>query len=245
MNPILEFIRTLTYSGLEKFGRYYSVYRGFVVNREDPGFYGRLQLNIPIIHGPSYSTYWAWPKHNFSGNGYGSQVIPQKGDVVWVEFEYGNPRKPIWSFGHFGRDSQSKELEKPKELQDYNNYWFKTPGGHLIQIDETNNTIKVTHNDGLTFLIDKKQVFFGNPNNSSEPSVLGNKTQEALENLIDKLGELNNALTTQLSSDLIAANAAGFTGYAALLTTTEALNLQLQEIKTTFPHIKSEVINLT
>lgn len=244
MNPVLEFFKTLMYSGLEKYGRYYSTYRAFVINREDPGFYGRLQLNIPIIHGKSFSPYWAWPKHNFSGLGYGAQALPQKGDLVWVEFEYGNPKKPIWSFGHFGTDSKSGQKEKPSNLTDYNNYWFKTPEGLTVEFNDTLKKITLTHPTLGVICIDPESIFFGNTNNTMEPAVLGDKTADLLNNLVGSIQALTLALTTQVSTDAIAATASGFTGYVALLTSLQNVTQELLEIKTNIPSIKSPIVKL-
>ena len=130
-NIIESILKQMFTRGLEQFGRFYSVYRGFVWNREDPLKYSRLQIIIPEITGTKPHLYWAWPVGGFAGEGYGMQVLPQVGDVVWVQFEKGHTKKPVWSHGYFGNDGQGG-VEKPEELSGYGNYWFKTPGGHVI-----------------------------------------------------------------------------------------------------------------
>jgi hypothetical protein len=170
---IVKIVNTIVTRGLEPFGMYYGTYKAFVFNREDPKNYSRLKLIIPNVTGNKVLDYWAYPCNNFSGDGYGSQCLPQKGDLVWVEFEQGNIRRPLWKFGYFAKD------EKPEELNDYNNYWFKTPGGHLIELDDTNELVRVTSKDN-TYIIKLGET-------EVEPMVLGDTNQAKMEELIDLL----------------------------------------------------------
>lgn len=137
MSFIVDLIRELSYAGLESLGRYYSVYRAFVSDNEDPLNASRLRLVIPQIAGDIPYEIWAMPRNVFSGKEYGLQVLPQKGDLVWVEFEMGDPQVPIWSHGHFAKE------EKPTagKYTDKNSYWFQTPQGHSIMINDTDEYI--------------------------------------------------------------------------------------------------------
>lgn len=154
-NILVRFIKTLAKDGLEAFGKYYSCYRAYVVDVNDPENLHRLQLVIPQISGNQHYNYWAFPRNVFAGEGYGSQVLPQKGDVVWVEFEGGHPEVPIWSHGHFSR----KEIpEKDKELKDVNCYWFITPKGHKVKLNDTTNTIHIESSLGDVVHMDEKGV---------------------------------------------------------------------------------------
>lgn len=152
MNEILDLFKNLVLYGLEKFGLFYSDYRGYVYDNNDPSGYGRLQLNVPEIFGDNVLDYWAWPANNFSGAGYGSQCIPQKNDLVWVRFEKGNPRKPIWNHGYFAKG------DKPDDLKDIKNFWFKTPGGHLVQLNDTLKAISITSSEGHTINLEDESV---------------------------------------------------------------------------------------
>src|SRR5690348_4529424 len=115
---IIRFLHDLSLYGLEKMGLYYSQYRGFVADNQDPEGYGRLKVSVPEVYGDKVFNGWAWPVSCFAGKGYGLQVIPRKNDLVWVRFEKGNPRRPLWSYGYFGRG------DKPNELKDINTFWF-------------------------------------------------------------------------------------------------------------------------
>ena len=191
MNPLVKMLNDITTYGLEKVGLFYSSYRGYVYDREDPEGYGRLMVSVPEVFGDMVSNTWAWPASNYSGKGYGAQVIPQRNDLVWITFEKGNPRKPLWSYGYFGKG------DKPDELKDLNNYWFKTPGGHLVELDDTNGIIKVTSSGDIQILKDGVDI---------QPAALGTKTTEKIQELIDLLvkAKVNTSLGPQPLFNILA-----------------------------------------
>ena len=216
MEELLRVIKDLTLYGLEKLGLYYSKYRAFVADNEDPQGYGRLKVSVPEIHGDEVLNYWAYPGNNFSGKGYGAQVIPKLNDMVWVEFEKGRANKPIWYFGHFGKD------EKPTELKDIKNFWFKTPEGHTIEFNDTDSTIKITSVGGRIVHMGKDFISLGSKDQSKEPAVYGDTLQKKLEDLIKILQEAK--VMTQLGPQTFMPDA-----QAKLV----ELNLTLKEIKST------------
>lgn len=175
IEQIYKIFNDLSLYGLEKLGLYLSKYRGFVANVDDPQGYGRLQLQVPDVYGDSTYTYWAWPSSNFSGIGYGSQVLPQTNDLVWVEFERGNPKKPIWSHGHFGKN------EKPLNLRNPKNYWFKTPGGHLVELDDDTRAITITDSNGNILTMDDSGIAIDAGNN---PIFIGKGGKQILYSLV-------------------------------------------------------------
>lgn len=77
-------------------GRFYGKYRGRVVNNFDSAARGRLQVIAPEILGEN-TPVWALPCAPYAGNGVGFHAMPPIGANVWVEFEAGNLRDPIWS----------------------------------------------------------------------------------------------------------------------------------------------------
>lgn len=83
--------------------RYYGKFRGTVVNCIDPEGLGRLQALVPGVPGLELApTTWAVPAVPFAGKGRGMYVVPEPGAGVWVEFEQGDPRRPIWTGGFWG-----------------------------------------------------------------------------------------------------------------------------------------------
>lgn len=75
--------------------RYYGKYRGVVLNNVDPMQQGRLQLQVPDVAGLTPIT-WALPCAPVAGIQNGMFALPMIGAGVWVEFEQGDPEKPIW-----------------------------------------------------------------------------------------------------------------------------------------------------
>ena len=75
--------------------RYYGKYRGVVLNNVDPMQQGRLQIQVPDVAGLAPVT-WAMPCVPVAGIQNGMFAPPLIGSGVWVEFEQGDPEKPIW-----------------------------------------------------------------------------------------------------------------------------------------------------
>lgn len=154
-HPIVAFLKDLMYHGIETMGRYYSSYRGIVVDNADPLNLQRVQLIIPEVGGSNPYKYWAHAKGAFNGTGYGTQMIPQKGELVWVEFERGHPEVPIYSLGHMGNGDIPTD---DSELVDPNCYWLITPGGMKVKLNDTKKTLTITVN-GATIIINPTGQF--------------------------------------------------------------------------------------
>lgn len=200
MQILIDFIKDLTTYGLEKIGWYYSVYRGYVADNQDPKNLNRLKLTIPELYGDDILDTWAWPLSNYSGMGYGIQVIPRINDLIQVTFEKGNPRKPLWSFGHFGIINEKHEkADLPESMKDIKSFWFRTPGGHTIELNDTDATIKIISANGQVIHFGKDFISLGKETQSSHTAVLGDILQDKLNNLIDilKAAKVNTMLGPQ------------------------------------------------
>lgn len=247
----MQFFKDLIYYGFEFFGKYYSSYRGFVVNREDPEDYNRLMLVIPTITGVNSYPYWAWPKHNYAGKGYGTQIIPQKGEMVWVEFEMGDPTKPIWCFGHFGTK------EKPEKLKgNLDNYWFHTPGGSIVELDDRNKLIRVTdstgniyesNSKGISLIRGNRKISLGKLNKASEPAVLGDKNVDVLKDIVKQLNAITTALSIYSKAQAGVTASAPFTPLTAALTTlTGSIDkIKIDIVKLNLPIQKTKSLHVT
>ena len=75
--------------------KYLGKYRATVINNVDPMLYGRIQVQVPDVHGLTPST-WAMPCVPVAGIQTGIFTVPPIGAGVWVEFEQGDPDYPIW-----------------------------------------------------------------------------------------------------------------------------------------------------
>lgn len=140
-NPIKTLVKRIIHQGLESFGRHYSMYRGYVLNdTPDPLNQDRLFVYVPHISGLKKTGNWAWPK----GIPQGLHLLPKKGDMVWVEFQYGDYRYPTWSYAN-----QNPEITKltnphtePGDLK------WKTDKGHELWIKNRLGEIHLKHSNG-------------------------------------------------------------------------------------------------
>jgi hypothetical protein len=81
--------------------KFYGKYRGTVVNNTDPEMLGRIQAIVPAVSNV-VPTSWAMPCVPVAGKQEGIFAVPQIGSGVWIEFEGGDPDKPIWVGGFWG-----------------------------------------------------------------------------------------------------------------------------------------------
>jgi hypothetical protein len=94
-------------------GVYYGKHRGTVANNIDPEFLGRLQAIVPGVPGLDIvPTTWAYPSVPLAGKQRGTYVVPEIGAGVWIEFEQGDPRRPVWTGCFWGTAA-----EVPAEAQ--------------------------------------------------------------------------------------------------------------------------------
>jgi len=88
-------------SDLPQQTRYYGKYRGTVVNNVDPMQVGRIQAIVPDVSNV-VPTSWAMPCLPSAGINTGVFTVPQIGAGVWIEFEHGDPDRPVWVGGYWG-----------------------------------------------------------------------------------------------------------------------------------------------
>jgi hypothetical protein len=88
-------------------GKYFGKFRGTVIQNVDPERKGRLQVEVPDVLSLIPST-WAEPCVPLAGPTgppMGIYLVPPIGAGVWVEFEHGNPNKPVWVGCRWGAPS--------------------------------------------------------------------------------------------------------------------------------------------
>ena len=120
--------------------RFYGKYRGIVVDVDDPDSLGRITAQVPEILQEETSP-WALPAVPFAGPSHGLVLIPEKGDGVWIEFEGGDPSRPIWTGGWWA----SGELPAPGGTRAR---VLVTSTGHQFVLDDENKEIDLLHSGG-------------------------------------------------------------------------------------------------
>jgi Type VI secretion system/phage-baseplate injector OB domain len=91
--------------------RYYGKYRGTVLNNVDPMQIGRIMAIVPDVSGVA-PTSWAMPCVPVAGINTGVFTVPQIGSGVWIEFEQGDPDRPIWVGGYWGTVAERPVLSQ-------------------------------------------------------------------------------------------------------------------------------------
>jgi hypothetical protein len=188
----------LVYYGLEFLGKYYSTYSAVVTDNNDPLKMNRVKVIFPQLVQLPPGGIWALPKGVWGGKNYGMQLLPEKGDVIYVEFSHGDLEYPIWSHGSYGQD------EIPGEFTGPNVYGFKTPKGNIVLIDDNDNTggilvksktsneyVKITTD---TLELEAKLIKLGKE--GKEQAILGNTLNGILKELINELSNLSQAIET-------------------------------------------------
>jgi hypothetical protein len=75
-------------------------YRGKVIDTSDPMIAGRLLCTVAAM--PGMELNWAMPAVPYASvGGQGFFALPLIGSDVWIEFEQGDPNRPIWSGGYW------------------------------------------------------------------------------------------------------------------------------------------------
>lgn len=91
--------------------KYFGKYRGAVLNNIDPMQEGRLQVQVPDVAGLVPAS-WAMPCVPLAGINMGMFALPMIGSGVWVEFEHGDPRFPIWVGCYWGSMADLPKLSQ-------------------------------------------------------------------------------------------------------------------------------------
>lgn len=79
--------------------KFWGKYQGTVVQNVDPELRGRIMCLVPAVLGLAPSSWCeaCAPLAGPTGPPMGVYMVPPIGTGVWVEFEGGDPEKPIWT----------------------------------------------------------------------------------------------------------------------------------------------------
>lgn len=135
--------------------RFFGKYRGKVTDVDDPEKIGRIKALIPAVLGETDSP-WALPASPFAGPSHGLFLLPEVDDGVWMEFEGGNPSRPIWSgFWWASGEIPSPNTTKARVLA--------TTAGHKLVLDDDGDQVQLLHSGGgeLTMTADDITIKLG------------------------------------------------------------------------------------
>ena len=140
---------------------FYGKYAGVVTDRDDPKKIGRLRARVPEVFGEQAECGWALPCAPWGGGkNRGFFSLPDVGDTVWIEFEAGDPMRPIWA-GTFwgapasggGQDDLASEAgaetpQGPDGPPNPGHHVMRTKAGHLISLDDEGGVIVIAEASG-------------------------------------------------------------------------------------------------
>ena len=129
--------------------RFYGKYRGIVTDNNDPQQIGRLKAHVPEILGDVDSG-WALPCAPYAGDGSGQFTVPEPGTGVWIEFEAGNPSRPIWSGCWWGdnqvpADNGGQSGAPTLKI-------IRSEQGLMVTMDDSGQVITVSDENGRNLL---------------------------------------------------------------------------------------------
>lgn len=110
--------------------RFYGKYRGLVADTADPQGLGRLRLQVSDVLGPATSD-WALPCVPLAGPNAGFLMLPAIGASVWVEFEAGDPARPIWTGGFWAQPGDGPIATSASQA-----ITIQTPGGASLTLSD-------------------------------------------------------------------------------------------------------------
>lgn len=131
-------------------GRHLGRYRGEVVDVDDPRGIGRLRLRVPEVLSDVESG-WALPAFPVTGKGVGLFAVPPVGAGVWVEFESGDPARPVWAGGWFAEGS-APDGAAPGVLV------VATAAGHTITLDDEGGSVTIADSGGARIVLDANGI---------------------------------------------------------------------------------------
>ena len=129
--------------------RYYGKYRGTVSDNADPSNLGRVRAQVPEVLA-DVDTGWALPCAPWAGEELGAFAVPPAGAGVWIEFEAGDPSRPIWSGCWWVSDKLPKDEAGTAATPAVK--ILRSEQGLMVSMDDDGQTISVADGDGSNML---------------------------------------------------------------------------------------------
>lgn len=137
--------------------KFVGIYRGKVLDNNDPEFFGRVKIQIyPMFADITDATLlpWSVPAMGLfdgAGNGTGAFAVPKIGTFVYVFFEQGDMYQPVY-FAE--AQTAQKGLPLDRLINYPNSKVWRTSSGTEISIDDTLNRVILLHPTGSFIVID-------------------------------------------------------------------------------------------
>lgn len=148
--------------------KYYGIYRGTVVNNIDPLQIGRIMATVPDVGG-AIPTTWAMPCVPIAGKQMGTFMVPQIGSGVFVQFEAGDPDRPVWIGGWWGDVAEVPALAQAGVPGDPNIVIQTTLQNAIVVSDLAGPTggIMLKSTTGATVIVNDTGIYIQNGKGAS------------------------------------------------------------------------------
>jgi hypothetical protein len=125
--------------------RHYGKHRGLVTDNADPLNRGRVRAKVPEVL-QDIESGWALPSAPYAGDGVGVWTIPPVGAGVWIEFEAGDPDRPIWAGcwwadGERPKDRAGSAATPPLKI-------IRSEQGLMVTLDDDDRTMALSDEHG-------------------------------------------------------------------------------------------------
>lgn len=130
--------------------RFYGKYRGLVAENEDPTMRGRIKATVPEVLGTTTSG-WAMPCAPYAGPNAGFFAVPPVGAGVWIEFEAGDPSRPIWVGSWWG--TGDAPLDNGGGLPTASRKEWRTESGLMVSIDDDATSLTISDATGTNMIV--------------------------------------------------------------------------------------------
>jgi hypothetical protein len=134
----------------------YGNFTGIVINNNDPEKQGKCRIRVYGVFGdevPDSDLPWALPDFNNVGSLVGSFTVPPVGALVKVYFDRGDVYLP-----HYTTKAVKSNKQPTQKDKDYPNniVLIETDDGDYITFNRKTKVLKVYHNTGSQFIINKE-----------------------------------------------------------------------------------------
>jgi len=150
--------------------QFWGKYRATVTDNQDPDRRGRIRVTVPDVLQSVPST-WAEccaPFSGMTGAAAGIFVLPPVGAAVWVEFEHGDPDRPVWTGGRWVSSSDVPPgATSPAPIPPGQNIVIQTTLKNVLTISDsaptqTGGGIVLKSSTGATLIVNDSGIYIDN-----------------------------------------------------------------------------------
>lgn len=137
---------------------YYGMWHGQVIDNNDPDIRLRCKVRVRPLYLKIADEDLPWAMPGMIWGGASDSIDgspPPVGAEVWVCFQQGDPDFPVYFGSQFGRPGGTPDIPEEARAGYPDNKVIKTPGGILIEYDDTEGArrVRVKHPSGTEWLM--------------------------------------------------------------------------------------------